>query len=170
MSIRDNWETPTALFDVLNREFNFTIDVAATEQNAKCPLFLDYALVEPWRSSEWDDHRPSMAWCNPPYSQIGTFVDRAINQLEAGCESVLLLPNDSSTKWFSKCVGHCQEIRFLTGGRVQFNPPAGVKPSSNTGSSILAIFKRRPWTQHRAVLTAWNWKDEISPYDTESAV
>lgn len=166
MSIRDNWETPPALFDVLNREFDFTIDVAATEENRKCGFYLSestdaIAISAVWRVIH-HSNQVSMAWCNPPYSRIGAFVDKAISELFWDRQSVLLLPNDCSTKWFDLCVKHCQEIRFLTGGRVQFNPPAGVKPSSNTGSSILAIFKRRPVTQGTAVLTAWNWKEAIN--------
>ena len=35
----DEWETPQALFDELNREFGFTLDVCALPENAKCDLF-----------------------------------------------------------------------------------------------------------------------------------
>ena len=33
------WETPQELFDLLNREFHFTLDAAATAANAKCPRY-----------------------------------------------------------------------------------------------------------------------------------
>ena len=36
---KEDWETPKALFDALDREFNFQIDVCATPENAKCELF-----------------------------------------------------------------------------------------------------------------------------------
>ena len=32
----DEWETPQAFFDALNQEFHFTLDVCATDENAKC--------------------------------------------------------------------------------------------------------------------------------------
>lgn len=32
----DLWETPQYLFDALNNEFHFDIDVCATPDNAKC--------------------------------------------------------------------------------------------------------------------------------------
>jgi len=32
----DLWETPQLLFDQLNEEFNFDIDVCALAENAKC--------------------------------------------------------------------------------------------------------------------------------------
>ena len=36
---RQDWETPNELFDPLNAEFGFTLDVCATVENAKCPRF-----------------------------------------------------------------------------------------------------------------------------------
>lgn len=32
----DNWATPIAFFNEVNKEFNFDIDVCATAENAKC--------------------------------------------------------------------------------------------------------------------------------------
>jgi hypothetical protein len=37
----DEWETPQSLFDELDKEFHFDLDVAANEKNAKCANFLD---------------------------------------------------------------------------------------------------------------------------------
>jgi phage N-6-adenine-methyltransferase len=37
----DEWETPQSLFDELDKEFHFTLDVAANEKNAKCVDYLD---------------------------------------------------------------------------------------------------------------------------------
>jgi hypothetical protein len=33
------WSTPQSLFDKLDAEFNFTVDVCATEQNRKCGTY-----------------------------------------------------------------------------------------------------------------------------------
>ena len=35
-SNKEDWETPQDLFDELNKEFNFTVDVASSEENYKC--------------------------------------------------------------------------------------------------------------------------------------
>lgn len=35
----DEWNTPQWLFDMLNAEFNFTLDPAATQFSAKCSKF-----------------------------------------------------------------------------------------------------------------------------------
>ena len=47
----DMWETPQDLFDELNKEFRFTLDVCATAQNAKCERFYSpvcNGLLQPW--------------------------------------------------------------------------------------------------------------------------
>lgn len=37
-SNKDDWETPQELFNKLNKEFNFTIDVASSNTNCKCKV------------------------------------------------------------------------------------------------------------------------------------
>lgn len=47
------WETPQSLFDELDREFHFTLDAAATPDNAKCARFYtpqDDALKQSWQT------------------------------------------------------------------------------------------------------------------------
>ena len=40
VSQRHDWKTPQWLFDSLNSEFNFTLDVCADKGNSKCKEFL----------------------------------------------------------------------------------------------------------------------------------
>ena len=43
--------TPQAFFDELNREFHFTLDAAATDKSAKCPVYYNPetdGLKSPW--------------------------------------------------------------------------------------------------------------------------
>jgi len=45
------WSTPQSLFDKLDAEFNFTVDVCATEQNRKCGTYFSpevNGLAQPW--------------------------------------------------------------------------------------------------------------------------
>ena len=47
----DEWATPQALFDELNNEFNFNLDVCATEENHKCEAYFtkaDDGLSKNW--------------------------------------------------------------------------------------------------------------------------
>ena len=48
------WATPQAFFYKLNEEFNFTLDVCATKENAKCDKFFtidDNGLEMSWGGS-----------------------------------------------------------------------------------------------------------------------
>ena len=51
-SKKEEWETPQALFNDLNNEFHFTIDVCALPENAKCKRYytpeID-GLIQEWR-------------------------------------------------------------------------------------------------------------------------
>lgn len=38
-SATDDWATPQALFDALDRTFRFTLDVCASEENHKCAKY-----------------------------------------------------------------------------------------------------------------------------------
>ena len=48
----DIWETPKDLFDTLNKEFNFTLDVCALPENAKCEKY--YTPENNGLSQNWD--------------------------------------------------------------------------------------------------------------------
>ena len=100
---RDNLGTDPALFAKLNDRFHFTLDVAATRENAKCERFFtleDDGLVRPWASPR--------VWCNPPYSQIGAWVEKAWREWNgAGYPHliVMLLPaNRPEQAWWQEFV------------------------------------------------------------------
>lgn len=105
--------TPQDLFDSLDREFRFTLDADANAKNAKCPTFFDLASNGLWQS--WCGHR---VWCNPPYSSIGEWVEKALLATETGCEVVvLLLPaNRTEQGWWQR---HVEALRDRPRGRVE---------------------------------------------------
>lgn len=50
-SASEEWETPQALFDALDSEFHFNLDVSANESNRKCERFFskdDDGLSKNW--------------------------------------------------------------------------------------------------------------------------
>ena len=47
----EEWETPQDFFDKLDAEFHFTLDAAATPENAKCEQF--YTKVENSLEKKW---------------------------------------------------------------------------------------------------------------------
>lgn len=112
----DLWETPQDLFDKLNDEFHFTLDVCALPKNAKCEKY--YVPDQDGLSQPWS----GVCWCNPPYGrEIGKWVRRAWLSSEAGITVVMLLPARTDTKWFHDYIYKKDrvQIRFLC-GRLKF--------------------------------------------------
>lgn len=50
-SKNDEWETPQAIFDELDKEFHFTLDPCSTHKNHKCPQY--FTKEEDGLSQKW---------------------------------------------------------------------------------------------------------------------
>ena len=126
----DLWETPQDLFDKLNNEFHFTLDVCATPENAKCDSFYTKeqdGLKQPWEG---------VVWCNPPYGkQIGSWVRRGFFASLSGNTVVMLLPARTDTRWFHEYIYGKAEIRFIR-GRLKF----GESKNSAPFPSMVVVF------------------------------
>ncbi len=81
------------MFDALNAEFGFTLDAAATRQNAKCKKFSAKSAFND-DIDFWASHR---VFINPPYSGIEKWVEAAINRPNF---CVMLLPVRTDNNWF----------------------------------------------------------------------
>lgn len=125
------WETPQDLFDSLNAEFAFELDVCATFENNKCPKYFDIkedGLKQNWRN--WGGYK----WMNPPYGrEIGKWVERA----SIMGKTVALLPARTDTRWFHDYIYNKLkvEIRFIK-GRLKF----GGSTNSAPFPSMIVIF------------------------------
>ena len=130
-SSTDMWETPQELFDELNSEFHFELDVCATPQNAKCERFYtpeQDGLIQPWKGT---------CWCNPPYGkQTAEWVRRGFLTSVSGATVVMLLPARTDTKWFHEYIYNRAEVRFLR-GRLKF----GNSKNSAPFPSMVVIFR-----------------------------
>ena len=54
----EEWGTPKGLFDRLNKEFNFTLDICASKENAKCTKYYtkeEDALKQEWGGRHMDE-------------------------------------------------------------------------------------------------------------------
>ena len=127
----DLWETPQILFDQLNNEFHFNLDVCALPENAKCAAYYTpemNGLVQPWYGN---------CWCNPPYGRkIGEWVKRAHNYAMEGITTVMLLPARTDTQWFHDYIlNPMREIRFIR-GRLKFG---GAKNSAPFPSMVVVF-------------------------------
>lgn len=136
-SASDEWPTPAFLFEALDAEFGFTLDPAATAQNARCRSFFTRAedgLVQDWSGNT--------VFLNPPYGrQIGRWVQKAYETSLRGSVVVCLLPARTDTRWWHDYV--CRgEVRFLR-GRLRFEGGQYCAPFP----SAVVVF--RPWV-HRS--------------------
>lgn len=153
------WGTPPKLFGMLNDEFGFTVDVAASKKNAKCSKFFtkkksalemdDGAWFEA-ASGIKDKRAPpgfwecSSIWLNPPYGRgVDQWLMRAWRESQHGCVVVCLVFACTDTKWWKECVWKlADEIRLIT-GRVRFIDPATGK-LSNAAPKGSAVIVYRP--------------------------
>ncbi len=126
----DRW-TPQALFDQLNMEFNFDIDVCASYQNHLCPRY--YTIEDDALKQKWS----GVCWMNPPYGrQISAWMEKAYLSSLKGVTVVCLIPSRTDTEWFHKFAMK-GELRFIK-GRVSFI--AGHKSHAPFPSAIV-IFR-----------------------------
>lgn len=68
----DDRATDPADFAIFDARFRFTIDVAASNHNAKCPRY--FTVEDDGLAQTWNGER---VWCNPPYSDIRAWVEKA---------------------------------------------------------------------------------------------
>ncbi len=126
----DAWETPQALFDALDREFQFEVDVCATADNAKCARY--FTPEQDGLRQRWE----GTCWMNPPYgAEIGRWVQKAYESSLFGATVVCLLPARVDTRWWHQYVTLAAQIRYLP-GRLRFG---GAKHSAPFPSAIVVF-------------------------------
>lgn len=135
---KDEWKTPDWLFDLLNEEFHFKCDAAATKENTKLKLYMNNALVRTW-AAEGGPY-----FMNPPYSghQINKFMEKALKESLNGAIVVCLVPVSSDTQWWHRNVMEAQEIRFIEGrvDYVGYDSEGNLIKQAPTFPSCVVIF------------------------------
>ena len=168
-SASHEWWTPTDLFRILDREFGFTLDAAATFENALCQNFIGPPGMPPdsgqsrgGRSDcigidglkcRWSGER---VFCNPPYGgEEGAWVVKAYREAflypDPAELVVLLLPVKTGMGWFHSCIWDEDihgprrgvEIRFLK-GRLAFEGPHNPRGESARFESMVVVMRGKP--------------------------
>jgi phage N-6-adenine-methyltransferase len=145
----DLYSTPQALFDALDQEFGFTVDVCALPDNAKCPTY--YSPDQDGLQRVW----AGVCWCNLPYGTvIAKWVQKAYEASIAGTTVVCLVPARTDTRWWHTYVLPYAEVRFLQ-GRQRFSesgnsapfPSAVVifRPAASVAESEQQLLERLRW-------------------------
>ena len=130
----NEWETPQALFEELDKEFHFTLDPASTDANAKCEKH--YTIQENGLTQDWTGET---VFCNPPYGrELGLWIEKAANAVKngEGTTVVMLIPARTDTKAFHDYIYGRAEVRFLK-GRIKF----GDAKNSAPFPSMIVVFR-----------------------------
>lgn len=128
----NEWTTPKDLFDKLNSEFNFTLDVASTHDNALCENH--YTVDENGLQQKWGGN----VFCNPPYGrEIGLWVEKGYKEsLRNSNIVVMLIPARTDTRYWHDYIFGKAEVRFIK-GRLKF----GESKNSAPFPSAIVIFR-----------------------------
>jgi phage N-6-adenine-methyltransferase len=140
----DDRATTPEDFAPIHALFAFTIDVAASAANTKLPRF--YTAEDDGLMQDWSGER---VWCNPPYSSIEPWCEKAAN---SGAEIVvMLLPaNRTEQGWWQRHVEPHRrtgtlDVEFLP-GRLCFLKPgqSEIKPNERPPFGCCVVIWRDP--------------------------
>jgi phage N-6-adenine-methyltransferase len=127
----DEWATPNWFYDLIEAELGpIDRDVCGTAKNAKCKVF--YTREMDGLKQEWR----GVCWCNPPYSEVALWLEKAYQSSLAGATVVCLIPARTDTIYWHRFVTKAYEIRFFK-GRLKF----GDAQNSAPFPSALVVFK-----------------------------
>ena len=141
-SDRMDWSTPQDFFEMLDKEFGFTLDPCSSDENHKCDKY--YTKEQDGLKQDWCGET---AFVNPPYGrETALWVQKCFKEVYAGgarC-AVMLLPARTDTRWFHRYIYHRAEVRFVK-GRLKF----GGQNNSAPFPSMVVVF-RNPEAQNEA--------------------
>jgi len=125
----DEWYTPSWLFDLLHKEFNFNLDPCSKENNLNCKnYFNENGLNQKWFGN---------VFVNPPYSNISKWVEKCFNETKNCNVIVLLIPARTDTRYFHDyCMNAASELRFIK-GRLKFSASKNSAPFP----SVVVIYR-----------------------------
>lgn len=133
----DDWATPQHLFDELNAEFHFTLDLCASDKNAKCKRY--FTKDQNGLNQDWAGE---VVFCNPPYGrEVGKWVKKCYEESQKGATVVMLIPARMDTSYVHDYIIGKAQMRFIR-GRLHFNDGDGRAPFP----SMVVVFK--PYTDY----------------------
>lgn len=107
-SLSQEYETPDEIFIPLNKEFNFEIDICATEENKKCLQY--YTKERDCFTQNWNQ----TSWINPEFVIVKKFVKKAYEDSQKFKSTIVMLVLvKSNTNWWRDYVMKAKEVRFI---------------------------------------------------------
>ena len=128
-----DWATPLELFEELDKEFHFTLDVCASDWNKKYKKFFsekENGLLQNWGKN--------VCFMNPPYGKVlSDWMKKAFESAKKGATVVCLVPAATDTYWWHEFALR-GEIRYLR-GRPRFLTKKG-EWQQTFSPSVIVIF------------------------------
>lgn len=119
----DLWSTPTEFFNKYDEQFNFALDVCATDENAKCDKYFTEEIDG--LAQDWTGY--GNVWMNPPYGrEIIHWMKKAYESSLEGATVVCLVPSRTDTKWWHEYAMK-GDIEFIR-GRLKFGDAKNSAP------------------------------------------
>jgi len=129
----DDRATPPEMFGPLDARFGFTVDAAALPHNTKCPVF--WTPEDDGLKQSWAGHT---VWCNPPFSNLLPWVQKAWRERDAEAVVMLVPANRTEQGWWQDHVepfrdrrGNVLQVEFVR-RRVRFLSPGETEPAANS--------------------------------------
>lgn len=156
---RQDWRTDPLLFEVLDREFRFTLDAAADDTNHLVDRYLTGPCEPLFREAcglcaDWLDHR---AFCNPTYEDIWPWAVKFDDAARKGATVVSLVLASTGSEWFAHASESAHEIRLLK-GRPQFWHP-DEDGGNNRSDAIVMVYRPGPRPVAGAHIYVWPWRE-----------
>lgn len=176
----DCWRTPRSVFDFYDKEFQFFADVAASDENALCKRYItrtedalsinwglrwkspganlvDVHAIKTMSKLQIDHLALDFMWCNCPFSDVESWLEKCVSEMSRGLGVVMLLPYCGSKYWSEKVIPFASRIDMFV-GRVPFgDPDTGVPQNNCNFATSVVVFDPRDYYagKHRVVNTRW---------------
>ena len=154
-SRRDDWATPPDVFQELDEQFHFTLDVCASAENTKCARYFDVetdGLLQSWQDE--------VCFLNPPYGvrSIDAWLEKATHaSRKENALTVALLPATVEAHWFQDHVLLSARPFLFWPRRIAFIDPTIHGRFAPVGGSVVVVIsenslvlkwiREQPWAR-----------------------
>lgn len=142
----DEWYTPPEYADLVRKVFGGTIELdPASCETANRFIKADKFFDKDTDGLKQDWHKK--IFLNPPFSNVGAFVDKFIAEYEAGNikEAILLTHNKTETDWLVRKLEPRAAVMCFTDHRINFIPESGVaRNGTSKRGQIFFYFGEHP--------------------------
>ncbi len=131
----DEWWTPIEIIKSLGC---FDLDPCGDLRHKTASVIFD--RNRGGLAAEWNGR----VWLNPPYSEVGTWLDRLVNH----GQGIALVFARTDTKWAQRVLPQADSVFFLS-KRIKFQSPVRDSPWTAGAPSMFLSFGERPmWNKY----------------------